>query len=172
MQKHFTGNSKYRIIIILLLTNHLFSQNDEECTFDLKTQTDEFVKTVPEFSDYSWDDIRKEATIKLENGNILVAHRGGCVHFGISGELYLKGDDGISLQDLDYLFREAKWIGKRLFSDSDYKLLRESINNKTYADLSDESGTYILIPHKTYNEFSILVRTEGKSKVLYVGYYF
>lgn len=162
---------KYTIIFFFLMSTLIFSQEEEECIFDQDTQTDEFVKKVSEFSNYSWDDNLKEATIQLKNGNVLVAHRGGCVHFGISGELYLK-DCGINLQDLNYWFREAKWIGKRLFSDSDFKLLKESIDNKTYTDLSDEGAAYIIIPHNTYNEFSISVKKDDASKVLYVGYYF
>jgi len=149
----------------------MFSQDEEECIFDQTIQTDEFVKNIHEFSNYSWNDNRKEATIKLEDGNILVAHRGGCVHFGISGELFLKGVENSS-QNLDFWFQKAKWIGKRLFNESDYKLLEESIDNKTYTDLSDERGIYIVIPHETYNEFSISVKIEEESKVLYVGYYF
>ena len=149
----------------------MFSQSEEECVFDLETQTDEFVKDIPEFSNYVWNNDRKEATIKLKDGNILIAHRGGCVHFGISGELHLKGNE-ISINDFDYWFEKVKWIGKRLFNDSDYEILVKSLENKTYTDMSDNRGIYIVIPHKTYNEFLISIKTEEKSKVLYVGYYF
>jgi len=148
----------------------MFSQ-EEECLFDQNTQTDEFVKSVSEFKEYTWDDGLKEATIQLKNGHTLVAHRGGCLHFGISGTLYMKGSNPNS-QDLEYWLDEAKWIAKKLFSDSDYKVLKESIDNHTFKNVSDQSGTYILIPHKTYDEFLITIRTVKETKVLYIGYFF
>jgi hypothetical protein len=80
------------IILLLFIPAFLFSQEDEECTFDQNTQTDKFIKSIPEFSNYKWDNEKKEAIINLKNGSILIARRGGCVHFGVSGELIEKSN--------------------------------------------------------------------------------
>lgn len=162
---------KYITILLVILAAPIFSQEDEECTFDQKTQTDEFVRGVPEFSDYTWDSQIKVATIKLENGSILKAHRGGCVHFGISGELYLK-DSEKGIRNLEYWFERSLWIAQRLFSEHDYNVLHNSILNKTYSNQSGDGFTYLLIPHDSYNEFSISVKKEGDIGIVYVGYYF
>ena len=43
----------------------LVGQESEDCIFDLKKQTDDFIKSIPEFSDYTWNDEAKEALITL-----------------------------------------------------------------------------------------------------------
>lgn len=159
------------LIILFFISNFSFSQENEECTFDQSTQTDEFVKNIPEFSNYKWNNIKKEATIKLKNGDELIARRGGCVHFGISGELFEKKQDGV-IYDEQHWFEKIKWIAEKLFSKSDYNLLIESFKNKTFNDLSDNNTTYIVIPHKTYDEFMISVREENDNVIIYIGYYF
>jgi hypothetical protein len=64
-------------------TKIITSQND--CVFDLKTQTDKFISDVPEFSNYTWDDYTKTAIITLKNGEELKVIKGGCNHFEVSG---------------------------------------------------------------------------------------
>jgi hypothetical protein len=63
--------------------------NEDDCVFDLNTQTDDFLKETPKFSNYVWNNERKKATIKLDNGNTLIVTRGGCVHFSFYGNLLL-----------------------------------------------------------------------------------
>lgn len=159
------------LIILLLSSNLIISQNTEECTFDQSTQTDEFVKNIPEFSDYSWNNIKKEATITLKNGDNLIAQRGGCVHFGISGELFIKKKQGI-IYDKKFWLNKTKWIAKRIFHESDYNILIESLKNRTFTDLSNANSVYLIIPHESYNEFMISVKEEDNEMIIYIGYYF
>ena len=139
--------------------------------FNRTTQTDEFIRKKGKFTDYEWDNEHKTATIKLENGEILKAFRGGCVHFGMSGELFTNFDS-TKIKDLDFWLDRALWISKNIFDFKDYEYLKEQLAKKDYHLESNGNSFYIFIPHKIYDEFSISVRIEEGKAVLYVGYYF
>lgn len=166
------GNLKMRklFIIFLLLTPLLtLAQEEEQCIFDQSTQTDEFIRSVPEFSNYNWNKETKQATITLTNGETLIAHRGGCIHFGISGTLI--SNDTTEFNNLDYWFNKSLWIAERLFSESDFQIVKKSIQNKTYS-MPDGTTSYILFPHKSYSEFAMTLKKNNGKIELYIGYYF
>ena len=163
--------SLYIIVFIPLFS---LAQSDEECIYDQSTQTDEFIRDVPEFSNYIWNDKSKTATIYLPAGEILKAHRGGCVHFGITGTLSVPNSTK-SPSDLDYWFKRCKWIAKRLFNAKDFETLVDSFNMRSYTDTDwvvNKESKYILIPHPTYNEFWVFIRYENDTTNLSVGYWY
>jgi len=160
---------KYLIFFLSLISYNTFAQ--EDCTFDQSTQTDEFIRNIPEFSNYIWNDNKKEATILLENGDTLIAHRGGCVHFGISGDLFVSLDNNENY-DLEDWLDKCKWMAKRLFSEYDFEVLVSSLKNKTYTKFSENNMIYMVIPHNSYIEYYIAIPTDGKSKKVSIGYYF
>lgn len=162
---------KIYLVLLFLITNSILSQEIEECVFDRTTQTDDFIKTKGIFTDYEWDIENKTATIKLDNGDILNAFRGGCVHFGMSGELFTNKDSS-TIDNLDFWLAKAKWIAKNLFENKDYEYLKDQLANNDYYFERGENSFYIFIPHDFYDEFSIAVRMENGKAVLYVGYYF
>jgi len=57
---------------------------NEECTFDQSTQTDEFLKNIEELENYVWDKENRIATIKLSDTEVLKIYRGGCMDFSLS----------------------------------------------------------------------------------------
>jgi hypothetical protein len=113
---------KFISLIFFLIAINVYGQDD--CIFDQATQTDEFIKDIEEFKNYSWDDKTKEATIILENGDTLIAQRGGCNHFGISGLLIEKRGVEEPL-DQNYIFEKGLWIAQRLFHLTDFQELKE-----------------------------------------------
>ena len=160
------------LILLLFVTNSILSQEIEKCVFDRTTQTDNFIKKKGKFKDYDWDNENKTATIKLESGEILKLFRGGCVHFGMSGELFTDFNSS-KINDLSFWLDKALWIAKNVFDNKDYEHLKKQLTKKDYYFDGDEKSFYIFIPHEIYDEFSISVRTEDDGKVvLYVGYYF
>jgi hypothetical protein len=162
---------KIHLILFMLITNSIICQEIEECVFDRTTQTDEFIIKKGKFTEYKWDNENKTATIKLENGETLKAFRGGCVHFGMSGEIFTEFDSS-KINDLDFWLNKALWISKNLFDNKDYEYLKDKLTKKDYHQERDENSIYIFIPHEIYDEFSISVRMEDEKAVLYVGYYF
>lgn len=162
-----------KILLVFLISSNLqiLAQEDDDCVFDRSTQTDEFIKGIPEFSNYTWNDKTKTAKILLEDGSKLLARRGGCVHFGISGTLVMQ-DTSRPVSDLDYWFEKAKWIAKRLFHETDYDQLISSFNDKTFSDFSGSGNTYIMFEHEYYSDFSMVVKIQGNKTELSIGYYF
>jgi len=160
-----------RVLLLIFLTTPLliYGQDEEECIFDQATQTDEFVKSVSEFSNYTWNNESKEATVILPSNETLIAQRGGCYHFGISGTLVT--NDRTDFDNLDYWFEKSLWIAERLFSENDFRTLKKSIEQKTYT-MPEGNSTYILFPHEYYSEFSMTLKKNGNKVELYIGYYF
>lgn len=150
------------------LPEEVLSKVEDDCPFDLSNQTDDFIKDVPEFSDYVWNSSTKEATIKLPNGDVLIAQRGGCSHFGLSGTLI--STDSTPLSNEDYWRKKVLWIAKRIFDETDYSFLVYSLESKSY-EKGDEPYSYYF-PHEYYSSFSITMTTKDGKVELYVGYYF
>ncbi len=157
------------ILTLLILAPLLALAQEDECIFDQTTQTDDFVKSVAEFSNYSWNSETKEATIILPNAEVLVAHRGGCNHFGISGTLIT--NDSTNFSDLDHWFERCLWIAERLFSENDFQSLKKSIEGQSYSMLEGNT-LYISFPHDYYAEFYMTLKKRGDKVELYIGYYF
>lgn len=157
------------LISLILIPFLSLAQEEEECIFDKSTQTDEFIRDIPEFANCTWNDNTKEATITLANGDTLIAHRGGCVHFGISGTLIT--DDTTDFNNLDYWFNKSLWIGERIFSEKDLETIKKSIRDKTYA-MPYETNSYIFFPHQAYSEFAMTLKKEKGKVELYIGYWF
>jgi hypothetical protein len=161
---------KYLTILILLISFQSYGQDD--CIFDLKTQTDEFIKSIAEFSNYVWNDSTKTGTITLDNGERLIATRGGCDHFGISGQ-WIQENNKHSIEELDYWFDKGKWMSKRLMSEVDYSALKEMILNENFELNVDNNKLFVLFTAHTYSEWYLVVEfDEEKSAIIETGYYF
>jgi len=146
--------------------NHL----DNDCIFDIKTQTSDFIDSIPEFSNYTWNDEQKTATIALNNGDTLYASRGGCNHFGISGKL--KVNKKIDLDSVEIIIEEAKWIAKRIFSHGDYTELNTLIENENYQIDRAKDWLHLNFNHEFYMDYSISVhRQENGTLTIEIGYY-
>jgi hypothetical protein len=158
------------LLLVLFSITPVLAQ-EGECVFDQSTQTDDFIKDKGVFTDYVWDADKKEATIRLDDGNILKAYRGGCMHFGMSGELEIKNTD-VELFELSYWFDKAVWIARNLFDETDAEYLETQIARENYLAHTDIDSIYIIIPHETYDEFTVSVHIKDGSVFLYVGYYF
>jgi hypothetical protein len=160
---------KMMTIILVLFCLQTYAQ--EECIFDQSTQNAEFIQDIPEFKNYSWNDNTKEATIILSDGDTLIAHRGGCDHFGISGTLKLSGNN-TDITDLDYWFKKCSWIAKRIFSSYDYQDMMTSIRDRTYSDQSNEELTFVVFQHESYSEFAMMIKRVEHSTIVSIGYYY
>lgn len=55
--------------------------NGIENNFDQGTQDDSFLKNIPAFKNYIWDNNLKKATVPLQKKDTIVIHRGGGVKF-------------------------------------------------------------------------------------------
>lgn len=146
------------------------SIGEDECIFDVSTQTDDFVKGIAELANYTWDDASKTATILLENGDTLYAQRGGCYHFTYAGRLVTR--DNHEVMDTAFWLNKGKWIADRVFRDYDKKLVDSLISNKIYTIHNDNEGLQVVFEgDHSYSEFIQFTKRKGEWTETLIGFY-
>ena len=145
--------------------------NEEDCVFDLNTQTDDFLKEIPEFSNYDWDNEQKKATIKIDDGNTLIVTRGGCAHFSFYGNLLLNKSE-LNLNDESKIFKKALWIAEKLFHKSDIDFINESLNKRNFEIEQSENQKYYDFQIDRYCDMTLVVEKINNNQIsIEIGYY-
>ena len=145
--------------------------NENDCTFDLNTQTDDFLKEITEFSNYVWDNEKKKATIKLKNGDTLIVTRGGCVHFSFYGNLILNNSE-LNLDDESKIFKKALWITEKLFHKSDFDFINESLSNRRFEIEQSENQKYYDFQIDRYCDMTLVIEKLNNNQIsIEIGYY-
>ena len=162
-----------KLILFFLLTFSFQAiAQSEDCVFDLSTQTDEFVKNIEGVKNHTWNDEKKEAIILLENGDTLIAHRGGCNHFGISGALSIK-DKSLDYIQLDLIIEKGLWIAKNLFNEIDFNELKDKIKKEDYEIGSDDEFLFIMyFNHNYYSNYHLRAEQLRNCVSIEIGYYY
>ncbi len=145
-----------------------FDKND--CVFDFNTQTDNFIKEIPEFSNYVWDNKQKKAIVTLNNENKLIIIRGGCDHFSFSGNLILMNSE-LDLNDESEIFKNTLWIAKKLFIESNFEFIEESLNKRKFEiDKSENQKSYYFQTDR-YCDMSLIVKKINNNQMsIEIGY--
>jgi len=157
-------------VLLLLTYSQVYSQDD--CIFDQSTQTDEFIKDIKEFHNYTWDDLKKEGTIILDNGDTLIATRGGCDHFGISGTL-IQLTSELKTMDQKFIFEKGLWMAERLFDNKDFQQLKILIKNEDYRiEQYDDQRFFLYFNHEYFSEYYLLGKWYDGILKIEIGYYY
>ena len=144
--------------------------DEGDCIFDLKTQTDDFLKAIPEFSNYVWDNESKKGTVKLDNGNTLIVTHGGCSDFSFYGNLILNNSE-LNLNNESEVFEKALWISKKLFDKSDFEYIKESLSNRNFDIEQVENQKYYIFQIEIYCEMTLVIEKINKNKIsIEIGY--
>lgn len=151
-------------------------QIKNDCIFDLSTQTDDFIKNIPEFSNYVWNHSTKTGVVTLDGGEKLTVKRGGCNHFEVLGQ-WIQKNRNHTIADIDFWVEQGKWISSRILTDTDYSELDKMISERHY-DLSFEDDTKLRIDFEghSYSEWYLSVNLNFKNgndnAIVETGYYF
>lgn len=137
-----TNNNENTDSTIISEEDSFEQEISEECTFDVKTQTSEFLQGIEEFENHVWVDSIKTAIILLENGDSLHIKRGGCSHFEVS--VTLLTNEQVNVNDTIYWLDKAIWFADRVYSDYDKELLKSIIANREYQINNQEAGLQII----------------------------
>ena len=162
----------YKLLENIKNSNEIITP-EEECIFDLKTQTDEFLKKIPEFSNYVWNKKDKKATIKLNNGRKLIVTRGGCDHFSFYGNLILDKTQ-LDLKNEDEIFKLSLWVAEKLFHKSDYELMKEQLlKTKNYKLEKTIDQYYLTFTQDNYCNMTLVAENLNDENLISVeiGYY-
>lgn len=143
--------------------------NGERCEFNMKEQTDAFMKDKVQYPKYKWNNQIKEATVLLEGKDTLVIHRGGCHYFELSVNFKTVTVTN-DINDSTFWFNAALTYAKDFFDKDDYELMKKNIETHEY-DLSNSDDVKLYtFPHDKYDEFYIRLSFEHKAKEMEVGY--
>jgi len=145
---------------------------EDDCVFDLTTQNDDFMKEIPDYSNYTWDDESKTATVVFDNNDTIRITMGGCTHYNYYIEFITKTTDSLSIKNPGYGLKIALELAQKVFPKADHQLIDSLVTNKLYdAQLLDVQNYYSL-HQDLYCDMTILME-ETKSGLfrLEIGYY-
>ena len=120
----------------------LIKNQKVECTFDLNTQTDKFLKQNPKINGYTWTDSIHSGFIILDNSDTIKINRGGCNHFNFFCELTSKNIDTLTFNNEKFGLRKAIELVNLIFPKSDAELLERLIKT-TDCDTEYVGGGYL-----------------------------
>ena len=168
-------NKKLSLLLVLVFfTHYLFTQKTiDNCTFDIKTQDDNFLKNIEELKDYKWDQKNKTATIDIYPNETIKIYRGGCNHFLLKAE-FLVPKTFTFEKNKEYIFKRILWISKLIYDDEDFVEIEKCILKKHITiDQSNTSYVHInLLSNKIYNSYTIFYNTKGSVNNIFSIEYF
>lgn len=147
-------------------------ESELDCKFDLETQTDAFLKSIPEFSNYTWDNEQKKAIIKLKDKSTLIVTRGGCNHFSFYGNLLLSNSK-LNINQENEIFKKALWIAEKLFVKPDFEQIKQMLKNKEYKINRSENRYHLVFNQEDYCDMTLVVEsfTEQNLMSIQIGFY-
>ena len=143
--------------------------NEPGCVFDQETQTDEFLIGVKEFSNYSWDDEAKIASIELENDERIDITRGGCDHFTYSVELISKTDT-TPHDNADYWIARIQEYYSHL-NDFDKELIDSLLEDRGEPETKTERFVFWPFQSEGYlGGIELIISSDKEARSIYIGY--
>ncbi len=157
------------IICFVLITICNAISQENECVFDLETQTNEFLKNTDLWNNHDWDSKTKTATIYASDHETLEITRGGCDHFSYYLTLTLN-DDQTELIDYDY-WLDHILLWARALNDFDIDQF-ESVNTMTLKPNSESINQVVwYLEQELYCSSEIWIEKEGSKTKITIGYY-
>lgn len=144
------------------------SEDESDCIFDQSTQTDAFLKRIPELENYKWNSEEKVATIILDSNDTLLISRGGCYQFGVSAEFRLSNDT-IDYSDWKNVYAKVLWISELLQSEFAYPEIKNALNTSEIE--IDNDYIYFSNEYLQDNNYELTRRIEGDKDIIVLSYY-
>lgn len=145
-------------------------QNTDDCVFDLTTQTDSFLKDIPELEDYVWIDSLKQAVILLENQETLNVTRGGRIHFSTYIEL-VTDLDKTPITDINYWIKRIHKYTALLDNIFDNELVDSLIASESYDLEEHPSQLYFSFHQEVACHMSLIIENKHGQTSVQIGYY-
>lgn len=145
-------------------------QDSEDCIFDQKTQTDEFLNGIEELKDYIWNQEAKTAEIILNDHWSLTIKRGGCNHFEVSAtfiyDRFLEFDE-----NKKSVYDKFIWISG-LLEEFDEEAINEAITNNNISIEVDEDRRFIqFMDSRLYESYSAMFYSKNNVTHIRLSYY-
>lgn len=152
-----------------LLFGSVLSQ-EEECVFDLVTQTDDFLKDSPFYGQHVWNEESKTAIIQLSKDETLIITRGGCLHFSYYFDLIIEGDES-PITDHYYWIRKIFTLTEQV-PDFDNETMWNSVLDLSnpHALTKEQHAWYF--NDERYCSSELFIEKTGNTTSVRLGYYY
>lgn len=146
-----------------------YIEKSDNCIFDLTTQTDDFIDSIPEIKNYSWNSETHTAMSIKPNGDTLILVRGGCDHF-VKGIWKASRSDLLNDGDENIWIEEALMLGELIKREIAIDIVKEEIRtNEFHKEYYPETGVIEITFRSQYlidNNYRIERETnEGSRKI-------
>ena len=142
-------------IFILILMKVFVSFGQDDCVFNQKSLTDQFLEESKEVIHYTWDSEQHEGQAILRNKGVLNIKKWACHHYGLSVNMLLPKDSDLINNWKGYLSDLSAIVN----SKSSHQTLLEGIELvKSLDSLSVSKGNYeINLSNNIYPEYYISI---------------
>jgi len=146
--------------------------NENDCVFDQKTQTDEFLKGIKELKNYKWNYKTRTAKLKFENGDSLTIIRGGCADFGVSVKMKIL-KSSIDYSKWKNVNQKVLWIAKILKSEFAYKKLKTELETNRITIEKEGKGDIVEFTNEflSMNHYYIYRELHNNFDLIELSYY-
>lgn len=139
-------------------------QVEIDCIFDQKSQTDEFLRGIPQLAGYEWDSAQKLATIVLDTEDTLLVRRGGCNHFGVSAKFILRNDT-TDYSKWDNVFERVLWISNLLDSEFYHEKIKQTLDSSQY-EIKWGNSVFFLDEYLQDRNYEIFRRLQDDKSII------
>lgn len=142
---------------------------EDDCAFDLSTQTMEFLDSIQSFSSFMWIDSITTAAGLIGQDSILV-QRGGCVHYNYYTTL-IRQNDTTEIIDTDYWFGQVLEV-THLLPHFENETIQELYAQEKFQIEFYTGQTYITFQQNDYCAMNLWIeRNEDGLTQVSLGYY-
>jgi hypothetical protein len=150
--------------------NKLLIVQEDNCIFDLKNQTSEFLANNKNFENFIWIDSIKTAIIELNEKDTLSITKGGCIHYNFYIKLNSYSDT-TDIKKTNYWIEKIKSLTTKI-PNFENELVYSLFKNNQYDLEESERQLYYSFHQENYCHMSLIIeQKEHKNIIIEIGYY-
>ncbi|MBN4046963.1 hypothetical protein JYT34_00575 [Olleya sp. AH-315-K02] len=146
----------------------------ENCVFDSKSITDDFLKNNNEILSYKWFDDIKTASVLMKTGEYVYVKKWACMSYGTEAKKIIVLSSDID-ESISFWSDKLLDFGRQLLNSGDFEFYKEVIGKKDWTKgngkLLVNSKYEIDIPHETYPEFYAVLERNRNMIIMTFSYY-
>ncbi|MEQ1732664.1 MAG: hypothetical protein ABL940_03270 [Bacteroidia bacterium] len=127
---------------------------NNDCVFDTSTYTPTIgtIKNYNQFQKIKWNSTAQTATTIFENGDTLVLHIGGCIHYSYSATLYTS----INFSNQNELLVKTSWIATTFFKPNFNTRFEYAIKNGLFKQENEYADTSSVIQYSIIEKDTLI----------------
>lgn len=137
------------------LNDDVESAAEDECMFDLLTQTDDFLKNNPWVKKYKWNDEDKQGVVYLDSGDSIEIRRGGCNHFSFECSKDVGSLASLKAPKEEFALKTAIGLAVKYYDKEDALLVDSLVSHQDYKVKRTDKSVYWYLNYEGYDLMEI-----------------